>query len=116
MHEQTTVTTLMNVLGDFVDTVKNAAEGVKTHGSNVASWVRSSVSPTLRNMLPTSSDTSLTQPASLPPTNASRSAWTENEVFYTLGGEAELSLSAVIFILYYDIICSIRIFNKFSML
>lgn len=41
-------------MGNLVDSVKNAAEGVKIHGSSVASWVRNSVSPTLRNMLPAS--------------------------------------------------------------
>ncbi|XP_060793429.1 sentrin-specific protease 1 [Neoarius graeffei] len=41
-------------MGDIMDTVKNAAEGVKTHGSTVALWMRNSVSPTLRNMLPAS--------------------------------------------------------------
>ncbi|KAG5282545.1 hypothetical protein AALO_G00057210 [Alosa alosa] len=41
-------------MGNLVDSVKSAAEGVKTHGSSVALWVRNSVSPTLRNMLPAS--------------------------------------------------------------
>lgn len=41
-------------MGDLVDSVKSAAEGVKTHGSSVASWVRKSVSPTLRNIMPAS--------------------------------------------------------------
>ncbi|CAB1330116.1 unnamed protein product [Coregonus sp. 'balchen'] len=41
-------------MGDLVDTVKTAAEGVKSHSSNVASWVRNSVTPTLRNILPAS--------------------------------------------------------------
>ncbi|XP_029478498.1 sentrin-specific protease 1-like [Oncorhynchus nerka] len=43
-------------MGVFIDTVKTAAEGVKSHSSNVASWVRNSVTPTLRNILPTSPD------------------------------------------------------------
>uniref|UniRef100_A0AAQ4QFD6 SUMO specific peptidase 1 n=1 Tax=Gasterosteus aculeatus aculeatus TaxID=481459 RepID=A0AAQ4QFD6_GASAC len=41
------------LLGDFIDSVKVAAEGVKSHSSSVASWMRSSVSPTLSNMLAT---------------------------------------------------------------
>ncbi|KAM8862965.1 sentrin-specific protease 1 isoform 1-T1 [Spinachia spinachia] len=39
-------------MGDLMDTVKVAAEGVKSHSSSVASWMRNSVSPTLSNMLP----------------------------------------------------------------
>ncbi|XP_070695531.1 sentrin-specific protease 1 isoform X1 [Pempheris klunzingeri] len=39
-------------MGDFIDTVKVAAEGVKSHSSSVATWMRNSVSPTLRNILP----------------------------------------------------------------
>uniref|UniRef100_A0A671QRQ9 Sentrin-specific protease 1-like n=1 Tax=Sinocyclocheilus anshuiensis TaxID=1608454 RepID=A0A671QRQ9_9TELE len=38
-------------MGDIMDTVKNAAEGVKTH---VAFWMKNSVRPNPRNMLPTS--------------------------------------------------------------
>ena len=41
-------------LGDLIDTVKIAAEGVKNHSSGVAAWMRNNVSPTLRNILPTS--------------------------------------------------------------
>nr|XP_046200481.1 sentrin-specific protease 1-like isoform X3 [Oncorhynchus gorbuscha] len=41
-------------MGDLVDTVKTAAEGVKSHSADVASWVRNSVTPTLRNILPAS--------------------------------------------------------------
>ncbi|XP_059190045.1 sentrin-specific protease 1 isoform X2 [Centropristis striata] len=40
--------------GDLIDTVKVAAEGVKNHSSSVATWMRNNVSPTLRNILPTS--------------------------------------------------------------
>lgn len=40
--------------GDLIDTVKIAAEGVKTHSSSVATWMRNNVSPTLRNILPAS--------------------------------------------------------------
>ncbi|XP_042265762.1 sentrin-specific protease 1 [Thunnus maccoyii] len=41
-------------MGDLIDTVKIAAEGVKNHSSGVAAWMRNNVSPTLRNILPTS--------------------------------------------------------------
>ncbi|KAK2897636.1 sentrin-specific protease 1 [Channa argus] len=41
-------------MGDLIDTVKIAAEGVKSHSTNVATWMRNNVSPTLRNILPTS--------------------------------------------------------------
>ncbi|KAL2104266.1 hypothetical protein ACEWY4_001134 [Coilia grayii] len=57
-------------MGNLVDSVKSAAEGVKTHGSSVASWVRNSVSPTLRNMMP----------ASLPPPAVINSAETTASV------------------------------------
>ncbi|XP_070825429.1 sentrin-specific protease 1 isoform X1 [Chaetodon trifascialis] len=41
-------------MGDLIDSVKTAAEGVKTHSSVVATWMRNNVSPTLRNILPAS--------------------------------------------------------------
>lgn len=41
-------------MGDLIDTVKTAAEGVRTHGSSVATWMRNNVSPTLKNILPAS--------------------------------------------------------------
>ncbi|XP_039903852.1 sentrin-specific protease 1 [Simochromis diagramma] len=41
-------------MGDLIDSVKNAAEGVKNHSSNVAAWMKNNVSPALRNMLTTS--------------------------------------------------------------
>ncbi|XP_015242008.1 PREDICTED: sentrin-specific protease 1-like [Cyprinodon variegatus] len=49
-------------MGDFIDSVRSAAEGVKTHSNNVATWMRRNVSPALRNMLPTSSDSPLEEP------------------------------------------------------
>ncbi|KAM7404737.1 hypothetical protein PAMP_012057 [Pampus punctatissimus] len=49
--------------GDLIDTVKVAAEGVKNHSSGVAAWMRNNVSPTLRNILPTSSGPSPLQPS-----------------------------------------------------
>ncbi|XP_056278370.1 sentrin-specific protease 1 isoform X3 [Pseudoliparis swirei] len=41
-------------IGDLIDTVKVAAEGVKSHSSSVATWMRNNVSPTLSTMLPAS--------------------------------------------------------------
>ncbi|KAM9342902.1 sentrin-specific protease 1 [Pholidichthys leucotaenia] len=41
-------------MGDLIDSVKSAAEGVKSHSSSVATWMKNNVSPTLRNILPTS--------------------------------------------------------------
>lgn len=41
-------------MGDLIDSVKIAAEGVKNHSSSVATWMRNNVSPTLRNILPAS--------------------------------------------------------------
>lgn len=41
-------------MGDFFDTVKVAAEGVKSHSSSVAAWMKS-MTPTLKNMLPAAS-------------------------------------------------------------
>ncbi|KAI5095976.1 sentrin-specific protease 1, partial [Silurus meridionalis] len=60
-------------MGDFMDTMKNAAEGMKTHGSSVALWMRDSVSPTLRNMLPASPGPPRTQIASPDAANSSGS-------------------------------------------
>uniref|UniRef100_A0A3Q4B3F1 Ubiquitin-like protease family profile domain-containing protein n=1 Tax=Mola mola TaxID=94237 RepID=A0A3Q4B3F1_MOLML len=41
-------------MGDLIDTVKTAAEGVKNQSSSVATWMRNTVSPTLRTILPAS--------------------------------------------------------------
>ncbi|XP_078111148.1 sentrin-specific protease 1 [Sander vitreus] len=41
-------------MGDLIDTVKVAAEGVKSHSFSVATWMRNNVSPALRNILPAS--------------------------------------------------------------
>lgn len=41
-------------MGDFIDTVKTAAEGVKSHSSNVAAWMKN-MTPALKNMLPAAS-------------------------------------------------------------
>lgn len=65
-----------------MDTMKNAAEGMKTHGSSVASWMRNSVSPTLRNMLPASPGPPQTQMLSPDAANLSGSVWTKNKVLH----------------------------------
>lgn len=41
-------------MGEFIDTVKIAAEGVKSHSSSVAAWMKN-MTPTLKNMLPAAS-------------------------------------------------------------
>ncbi|KAM9751928.1 sentrin-specific protease 1 isoform 2-T3 [Menidia menidia] len=41
-------------MGDLIDSVKSAAEGVKNQSTSVATWMRNNVSPTWRNLLPTS--------------------------------------------------------------
>lgn len=69
-------------MGDIMDTVKNAAEGVKTHGSNVAFWVKNSVSANSRNMLPTSPGPPQTGIPSGPAANSTStttSLWTEDK-------------------------------------
>ncbi|XP_076840166.1 sentrin-specific protease 1 [Brachyhypopomus gauderio] len=63
-------------MGDFMGTMKNAAEGMKNHGSTVASWVRSSVSPTLKSMLPAPPPTDTALPST---THTSQCAWTERK-------------------------------------
>ncbi|XP_027144158.1 sentrin-specific protease 1 isoform X1 [Larimichthys crocea] len=59
-------------MGDLIDTVKVAAEGVKTHSSTVATWMRNNVSPTLRNILPASPG----PPPREPQPSTSASIWT----------------------------------------
>lgn len=61
-------------MGDLIDTVKNAAEGVKNHSSSVATWMKNSVSPTLRNILPTSPGLPPGEPHPRPSTSAA--IWT----------------------------------------
>ncbi|XP_016105277.1 sentrin-specific protease 1-like [Sinocyclocheilus grahami] len=68
-------------MGDLMDTVKNAAEGVKTHGSSVAFWIKNSVRPNPRNVLPTSPGPPQIGIPSEPAANsaASASLWVENK-------------------------------------
>ncbi|XP_043967919.1 sentrin-specific protease 1 [Gambusia affinis] len=49
-------------MGDLIDSVRSAAEGVKSHSSNVATWMKKNVNPTFRNILPTSSDSPSGEP------------------------------------------------------
>lgn len=42
--------------------MRSAAEGVKNHSSNVATWMKKNVNPTLRNILPASSDSPSGEP------------------------------------------------------
>ncbi|MCI4387641.1 hypothetical protein PGIGA_G00076500 [Pangasianodon gigas] len=67
-------------MGDIMDTMKNAAEGMKTHSSSVALWMRNSVSPTLRNMLPASPGPPQTEIPSPDAANSSGSVWTESKL------------------------------------
>ncbi|XP_026223662.1 sentrin-specific protease 1 [Anabas testudineus] len=60
-------------MGDLIDTVKIAAEGVKTHSSSVATWMKNNVSPTLRNILPASPGPPL--PESQPQPSTSAAGW-----------------------------------------
>uniref|UniRef100_A0A3P8VEG1 SUMO specific peptidase 1 n=1 Tax=Cynoglossus semilaevis TaxID=244447 RepID=A0A3P8VEG1_CYNSE len=63
-------------MGDIIDSVKVAAEGVKNHSSVVATWMKNTVSPTLKNILPASPGP--------PPDGVSQPASTErNTLHYT---------------------------------
>nr|XP_019951735.1 PREDICTED: sentrin-specific protease 1-like [Paralichthys olivaceus] len=59
-------------MGDIIDSVKTAAEGVKSHSSNVAAWMKITVSPTLRNMLPASPGPPPGEPQ---PSTSAAAAW-----------------------------------------
>uniref|UniRef100_A0A671U4I5 SUMO specific peptidase 1 n=1 Tax=Sparus aurata TaxID=8175 RepID=A0A671U4I5_SPAAU len=63
--------------GDLIDTVKVAAEGVKTHSSSVATWMRNNVSPTLRNILPASPG----PPPGDPQPSTSAAVWAKRPTF-----------------------------------
>lgn len=67
-----------------MDTVKNAAEGMKTHGSSVALLMRNSVSPTLKNMLPASPGPPHTPIPSPDAGNSSGSVWSKSKVLCTV--------------------------------
>ncbi|GAA6222758.1 sentrin-specific protease 1-like [Lates japonicus] len=62
-------------MGDLIDTVKTAAEGVKTHSSSVATWMRNNVSPTLRNILPASPGPPPGEPQPSTSSSAATAAW-----------------------------------------
>ncbi|KAJ8397075.1 hypothetical protein AAFF_G00011290 [Aldrovandia affinis] len=66
-------------MGDWVDTVKIAAKGVKSQGSSVASWVRNNVSPSLGNMLPASPGPPPLPPPLEPSAHPAMPSWTETE-------------------------------------
>ncbi|KAF7649576.1 hypothetical protein LDENG_00139330 [Lucifuga dentata] len=65
-------------MGDLIDTVKTAAEGVRSHSSSMATWMKNNVSPTLRNILPASPGplTGETQPQA----STSATAWAGRQV------------------------------------
>ncbi|XP_047446234.1 sentrin-specific protease 1 [Mugil cephalus] len=63
-------------MGDLIDTVKSAAEGVKSHSSSVATWMRNNVNPTLRNILPTSPG----PPPGEPQPSTSAAVWTRRPI------------------------------------
>ncbi|CAL8319823.1 unnamed protein product [Merluccius merluccius] len=52
VHEDGGGTAKKSRIGELIDSVRGAAGGVKDHGSTVATWVKNSMSPTLRSMLP----------------------------------------------------------------
>lgn len=66
-------------MGDLIDTVKIAAEGVKSHSSNMATWMRNNVSPTLRNILPASPGPPLVEHQPQPQASTSAMAWAGRE-------------------------------------
>lgn len=63
------------LLGDLIDSVKIAAEGVKSHSSTVATWMRNNVSPTLRNILPASPGPPPLEDHPQPQASTSAMAW-----------------------------------------
>lgn len=65
-------------MGDLIDSVRSAAEGVKNHSSTVATWMKKNVNPTLKNILPTSSDSSPGEPQ--PSTSAA--VWARRPIFH----------------------------------
>ncbi|XP_068996649.1 sentrin-specific protease 1 [Embiotoca jacksoni] len=63
-------------MGDLIDSVRSAAEGVKSHSSSVATWMMNNVSPSLRNILPTSPGS----PSGEPQPSTSAAMWTGRPV------------------------------------
>lgn len=57
-------------MGDFIDSVKIAAEGVKSHSSSVAAWMKN-MTPTLKNMLPAATVPPPRRASSRPSTSSS---------------------------------------------
>uniref|UniRef100_A0A3Q3L9X9 SUMO specific peptidase 1 n=1 Tax=Mastacembelus armatus TaxID=205130 RepID=A0A3Q3L9X9_9TELE len=68
-------------MGELIDTVKTAAEGVKSHSSSVATWMRNNVSPTLRNILPASPGPPPGEPQPQPSTSGIVERDSLNETF-----------------------------------
>eukprot|EP00066_Takifugu_rubripes_P030908 XP_011620174.1 PREDICTED: sentrin-specific protease 1 [Takifugu rubripes] len=52
--DQDVLTVKKSRMGDIIGSVKTAAEGLKNRSSNVAAWVKNTMSPTLKTMLPAS--------------------------------------------------------------
>ncbi|XP_077453446.1 sentrin-specific protease 1 [Stigmatopora argus] len=72
--DQNEFTVKKSRMGDLLDTVKIAAEEMKHRSASVATWMKNTVSPTLRNMLPASSGHSIGQHQ--PQHTSSAAQWT----------------------------------------
>ncbi|XP_061663356.1 sentrin-specific protease 1 isoform X2 [Syngnathoides biaculeatus] len=72
--DQDELTVKKSRMGDLIDIVKIAAEGVKNRSSTVATWMKNSVSPPFQNMQPASSGRCLEQVQPQPSTSAARLA------------------------------------------
>ncbi|KAK0154571.1 Sentrin-specific protease 1 [Merluccius polli] len=82
VHEDGGGTAKKSRIGELIDSVRGAAGGVKDHGSTVATWVKNSMSPTLRSMLPGPPPPPPTdpQPAASTSTSTSTATWTSGHV------------------------------------
>ncbi|XP_028266776.1 sentrin-specific protease 1 [Parambassis ranga] len=60
--DQDCLTIKKSKMGDLIDAVKNATEGVKSHSFSMATWMKNSVNPTLKNILPTSPHSAPAEP------------------------------------------------------
>ncbi|KAJ0036787.1 hypothetical protein NQD34_005464 [Periophthalmus magnuspinnatus] len=58
-------------MGDLLDTVKIAAQGVKSHSSSVAAWMKMNMSPTLKSVIPAVSGPPLREAMARPSTSSS---------------------------------------------